>query len=192
MAATAPAAAGRPQGCTHLKLRQLGRLVARHYEAHVAPTGLKNMQYSLLSHVVKLGPLHMGALAAAMKVDASTLSRNLAPLVARRLVEVGAGSDQRSRLVGATLAGQALREEAQQAWKRAQLALNRRLGEARVAALHAALEEAMALLEAPVETETALCTPSLGAPARPAERTARAVPMAPAARPARPTNGAST
>ncbi|MBL8324476.1 MAG: winged helix-turn-helix transcriptional regulator [Rubrivivax sp.] len=146
-APASPAAAARPQGCTHLKLRQLGRLVARHYEAHVAPTGLRNMQYSLLSHVVKLGPLHMGALAAAMRLDASTLSRNLAPLVARGLVEVGAGADQRSRLVGATLAGQALREDAQQAWKRAQLALGQRLGEARVAALHTALDEAMRLLE---------------------------------------------
>jgi DNA-binding MarR family transcriptional regulator len=140
-----PAAA--PQGCTNLKLRQLSRLVARHYEVHVGPTGLKNTQYSLLSYVVKLGPLGMGELAAAMKLDASTLSRNLVPLVDKGWVEVGAGDDQRSRLVGATLAGQALREEAQQAWKRAQLALNQRLGAARVAALHAALDEAMHLLE---------------------------------------------
>ena len=138
----------KPQGCTHLKLKQASRLVARHYEAHVGPTGLKNMQYSLLSHVVKLGPLRMGELAAAMKLDASTLSRNLAPLVDKGLVEAGPGDDQRSRLVGATLAGVALRDEAQQAWKRAQLALNQSLGEARVAALHAALDEAMQLLEA--------------------------------------------
>lgn len=136
-----------PRGCTNLKLRQLGRLVTRHYEAHVGPTGLKNTQYALLSHVVKLGPLRMGELAAAMKLDPSTLSRNLAPLVGKGLVEVGAGDDQRSRLVGATLAGQALREEAQQAWKRAQLALNQKLGAGRVAALHAVLDEVMQLLE---------------------------------------------
>lgn len=138
----------KPQGCTHLKLKQASRMVARLYEAEVGATGLKNMQYSLLSYVVKLGPLRMGQLAAAMKLDASTLSRNLVPLVDRGFVEVGHGDDQRSRLVAATLAGVALREEAQQAWKRAQLALNHRLGEARVAALHAALDEAMQLLEA--------------------------------------------
>ena len=66
-----------PQGCTNLKLKQASRLVARHYERYVAQTGLRNTQYSLLSHVVKLGPLRAGELAAAMRLDASTLSRNL-------------------------------------------------------------------------------------------------------------------
>ncbi|MCW5636143.1 MAG: winged helix-turn-helix transcriptional regulator [Rubrivivax sp.] len=147
-APAAASAAAAPQGCTNLKLRQLGRLVARHYEAHVGPTGLKNTQYSLLSYVVKLGPLRAGELAAAMKLDASTLSRNLQPLVDKGLVEVGLGDDQRSRIVAPTIAGQALRDEAKRAWKRAQLALNRRLGEARVVALHALLDEVMAVLEA--------------------------------------------
>jgi len=142
-----PSAASAPRGCTNLKLRQLGRLVARHYEAHVGPTGLKNTQYSLLSYVVKLGPRRAGELAAAMKLDASTLSRNLQPLIAKGLVEIGTGEDLRSRIVAPTLAGQALRDEAQRAWKRAQLALNQRLGEARVAALHSLLDEAMQILE---------------------------------------------
>ena len=72
----------KPQGCTNLKLRQLSRAVTRHYDAYVAPTGLKNSQYSLLSHVVLLGPLRPTDLAARMKIDASTLTRNLHPLVA--------------------------------------------------------------------------------------------------------------
>jgi DNA-binding MarR family transcriptional regulator len=135
-----------PRGCTHLKLRQIGRLVGRHYEAHVAPTGLRNMQYSLLSHVVKLGPLRAGELAAAMHLDASTLSRNLQPLLERGLVEAHAGADARSRVVSASAAGIALRHEAQKAWKRAQLALNQKLGAQRIAALHGLLDECLALL----------------------------------------------
>ncbi|MBL8288466.1 MAG: winged helix-turn-helix transcriptional regulator [Rubrivivax sp.] len=138
-----------PRGCTNLKLRQLSRLVARHYEGFVGPTGLKNTQYSLLSYVVKLGACRAGELAAAMKLDASTLSRNLQPLVDKGLVEVGVGDDLRSRIVAPTIAGQALRDEGQRAWKRAQLALNARLGEARVVALHALLDEAMQVLEEP-------------------------------------------
>jgi hypothetical protein len=66
----------KPQGCTNLKLRQLSRAVTRHYDAYVAPTGLKNSQYSLLSHVVLLGPLRPSDLAARMKIDASTLTRD--------------------------------------------------------------------------------------------------------------------
>ena len=49
-----------PQGCTNLKLRQLTRMVTRHYDRHVAETGLKNTQYALLSHVVGLGPVRPG------------------------------------------------------------------------------------------------------------------------------------
>ena len=137
-----------PRGCTHLKLKQASRLIARHYEAHVAPTGLRNMQYSLLSHVVKLGPLRAGELAAAMKLDASTLSRNLQPLIERGLLQLAPDpNDQRTRVVTVTPEGQALRAEAQRAWKRAQLALNQKLGPERVTALHGLIDACMALLE---------------------------------------------
>ena len=134
------------RGCTNLKLRQLSRVVARHYEAYVAPTGLKNTQYSLLSYVVKLGPVRLGELAQAMRLEPSTLTRNLQPLLANGWVVQQAGEDGRSRLVEATALGREKREEGQRAWKRAQLALNDRLGPARVAALHAVLDDCSAQL----------------------------------------------
>src|SRR6476620_5694367 len=69
------------QGCTNLRLRQLMRRVARHYDLEIAKAGLKGTQYSLLSHVLKLGPLRPGDLARGMQINASTLTRNLKPLV---------------------------------------------------------------------------------------------------------------
>lgn len=137
----------KPAGCTNLKLRQLTRTVARHYDAHVAPTGLKGTQYSLLSHVAKLGPLKPGELAQAMRLDASTLTRNLQPLIAAGWVTLGPGDDARSRKVEVTDAGRAKRAEGQRAWKQAQLALNARLSDERVARLHALLDECGALLQ---------------------------------------------
>lgn len=139
----------KPQGCTNLKLRQLSRAVTRHYDAYVVPTGLKNTQYSLLSHVVALGPLRPGELAARMKLEPSTLTRNLQPLAAAGWVELGPGEDARSRLVSATEAGRAKRAEAQKAWKQAQLALNARFGEVRVAALHTLLDDCLQALDPP-------------------------------------------
>ncbi|MBP5992182.1 MAG: winged helix-turn-helix transcriptional regulator [Piscinibacter sp.] len=138
----------KPQGCTNLKLRELSRVVTRHYDAYVAPTGLKNSQYSLLSHVVLLGPVRPGELAARMKLDASTLTRNLQPLIAAGWVEQGPGDDARSRSVVATEAGRAKRAEAQRAWKQAQLALNARLGNQRVLALHRLIDDCLAALDA--------------------------------------------
>ena len=128
-------------------------MVTRHYDAYVAATGLKNTQYSLLSHVVVLGPLRPSALAAHMKLDASTLTRNLQPLIAAGWVALGPGDDARSRCVVATEAGRAKRAEAQKAWKQAQLALNARLGNARVAALHTLLDECLSVLDASPEDD---------------------------------------
>lgn len=137
----------KPQGCTNLKLRQLNRMVTRHYDPYVAEAGLKNTQYSLLSYVVKLGPIRPGDLARRMQMDASTLTRNMQPLVAQGWLKIGAGDDARSRLVEATEAGHAKQAEGQLAWKEAQMALNERLGVERVAALHELLDACIARLD---------------------------------------------
>ncbi|MCM5679679.1 MarR family winged helix-turn-helix transcriptional regulator [Schlegelella sp. S2-27] len=141
-----PAAA--PRGCTNLKLRQIARRVSRHYDAFVGATGLKTTQYSLLSHVVLLGPVRPSDLAARMQLEASTLTRNLQPLVAQGWVELRPGEDARSRLVVATETGLAKRIEAQRAWKQAQVALNERLGGERVSQLHALVDECLQRLDA--------------------------------------------
>ncbi|HEY9025934.1 MAG TPA: MarR family winged helix-turn-helix transcriptional regulator [Burkholderiaceae bacterium] len=137
----------KPQGCTNLKVRQLMRRVAQHFDAEVGKSGLKGTQYSLLSHVTKLGPIRPVDLAATMKVDASTLSRNLKPLVAAGWLIVDAGEDGRSRLIHATEAGREKRQEAQRRWRVAQEGLNATLGPERVIALHALIDEAMSRLE---------------------------------------------
>jgi DNA-binding MarR family transcriptional regulator len=133
-----------PVGCTAFKLRQLSRRVSQHFDHIVGASGLKTTQYSLLSHIVRLGPIRPVDLAAQMDMDASTLTRNLQPLIAQGWVGVGPGDDARSRLVAATDAGRDKRSEAQREWKRAQLALNGRLGEDRVVRLHALIDACLA------------------------------------------------
>lgn len=140
------AAEPRPQGCTNFKLRQLLRRVAHLYDAELAKAGLKTTQYSLLTHVLKLGPIRPGELARVMGMDASTLTRNLKLLVDAGWVTVGAGADARSRLVDLTDAGRDKRAEAQRHWRAAQQALNEQLGLERVMALHSLVDETMGLL----------------------------------------------
>jgi DNA-binding MarR family transcriptional regulator len=139
----APAA---PSGCSAFKLRQLSRRVSQHFDRVVGGAGLKTTQYSLLSHIVRLGPVRPGELATAMAMDASTLTRNLQPLVAQGWVEVGPGDDGRSRFVSATDAGRDKRAQAQREWKQAQGAFNAQIGAARVVRLHALIDECLALM----------------------------------------------
>lgn len=136
----------KPQGCTNMKLRQLMRRVAQRYDAEVGKSGLKGTQYSLLSHVLKLAPVRPGDLARAMKIDASTLTRNLKPLIDGGWVTLDAGADGRSRLVNITPAGRDKRQEAQRRWRTAQESINQTLGPRRVLALHALIDESMDLL----------------------------------------------
>jgi DNA-binding MarR family transcriptional regulator len=143
----------RPQGCTNLKLRQLMRRVSQHYDAKMAQCDLKTTQYSLLSHIVKMGPVRPGLLAQAMRMEPSTLTRNLQPLVAAGWVEMAPGDDARSRQVMATEAGKAKRAQAQQHWRDAQNALNQALGLERVVALHALIDKCQSLLSANPDDE---------------------------------------
>jgi DNA-binding MarR family transcriptional regulator len=136
----------KPQGCTNLKLRQLMRRVAQHYDAEVGLSGLKGTQYSLLSYACRFGPIRPVDLAREMRVQASTLTRNLKPLVDAGLLRMEPGPDARSRLVTVTQAGREKRQEAQRRWRVAQESLNAMLGPRRVVALHALLDECLDLM----------------------------------------------
>lgn len=140
-----------PRGCTHFQLRQLSRQVGLLFDAELAAVGLKTTQFSLLSSLLvlqKAGPVRPADLARAMKLEPSTLTRNLQPLLAAGWAELGPGPDGRSRTVRITPAGEALRAQARARWHQAQLRLNATLGEARVSALHALIQESLTLLAA--------------------------------------------
>jgi len=135
-------------GCSNFKLRQLLRRVAQLYDLELGKAGLRTTQYSLLSHVLRLGPVRPVDLARAMTMDASTLTRNLKPLIAAGWVDLGSGADGRSRLVSITVAGRDKRAEAQRHWRAAQETLNQRLGTERVVALHQLIDDSVGLLAA--------------------------------------------
>lgn len=122
------------------------RRVTQHYDNEMNKVGLKTTQYSLLSYIVKLGPVRPMDLAASIKMDASTLTRNLKPLVDAGWVTVSAGVDARSRLVTVSESGRVKRNEAKRRWRAAQDGINRLLGPSRVAELHALIDSSMDIL----------------------------------------------
>ncbi len=143
----------RPQGCTNLKLRQFMRRVTQHYDIEMGKVGLKTTQYSLLSYVEKLGPIRPIDLAASIKMEPSTLTRNLKPLADAGWVTVIAGADARSRLVAITEAGKAKRAEAKRRWRKAQDGINELLGISTVAALHELIDQSMDKLNSVIGDE---------------------------------------
>ncbi|MBT9429881.1 MULTISPECIES: MarR family winged helix-turn-helix transcriptional regulator [Symbiopectobacterium] len=82
-----------------------------------------------------------------MQMDASTLTRNMQPLVAQGWLKICAGNDARSRRIEVTAAGREKQAQAQRVWQGAQVAIVAQLGAERVAALHQLLEECIDCLD---------------------------------------------
>ncbi|MCC4605671.1 winged helix-turn-helix transcriptional regulator [Xanthomonas campestris pv. badrii] len=137
----------KPTGCTNFCLRSVSRVVSRHYDAVLGSSGLKTTQYSLLSHLVGLSPIRPSDLSRRMGLDASTLTRNLRPLMLAGLVAQGDGADARSRLITLTAAGRRRHAQAETLWQQAQSSLETVLGSAQVLALHALLDDTLLKLQ---------------------------------------------
>jgi len=127
-------------GCTCARLRRLTRRMTALYDRELAPTGLRLTQYSLLATLrreAKGQGVPVSDLASAMDMDRTTLTRNLRPLLAQGLVELGADpADARVRRALVTAKGDAAFLDAMPYWRIAQDFVNQTLGVADVGALH--------------------------------------------------------
>lgn len=139
-------------GCTCLRLRKASRRVSQIYDRALEPCGLTVTQYGLLGHIAAFDGIGVGALAARMVMDPTTLTRNLKPLLEQALVVlVPDRRDRRARRLHLTEDGRRTFAQAKPAWRRAQLHLERVLGERDAPALNAVLDRVLArLAEAPV------------------------------------------
>lgn len=141
-------AAPRLAHCAHANLRRAMRVVAQHYDRALRPVRLRATQFTLLSVLANRGPLPLTRLAELLVVDRTTLTRNLAPLIARGLVEDGREEDERVRLIDVTDRGRELVAEAVPLWGEAQGRVERGLGGARLEALIGDLDRLVESLRA--------------------------------------------
>ena len=123
-------------GCTCFKLRGLTRRVTALYDRALAPAGINVNQYSLLAHLAGANAVSVSGLAVLLAADRTTVTRNLQPLLAAGYVEVGPGTNARTRAVGITHRGTAVLAAARPFWKSAQLSMRDVAGETALAALH--------------------------------------------------------
>ncbi|HSI57030.1 MAG TPA: MarR family winged helix-turn-helix transcriptional regulator [Ideonella sp.] len=137
----------RARGCTGLRLRSLTRLVTRHYDAALAAAGLRLTQYTLLSYLKSSGEIAHTALAHALGMDRTTLTRNLRPLVeAGWIAQQKSSTDARATTLSLTDAGHQQWQQARPLWRTAQDSLNDTLGHQRVIDLHRLLEDSIEIL----------------------------------------------
>lgn len=127
--------------CACGRLRRATRAVTQYYDDALGATGLSVTQYSLLSNLARGGTVRISDFAARYLVDRTALARMLEPLVERGYVEVARGRDARTREASITRKGRAVLDGARAAWRRAQAAVERRLGPERLGVLIATLAD---------------------------------------------------
>ncbi len=118
------------QDCLCLATRRLSRLLTQLYDKHLSQAELKVTQFSLLVALDKgKGEATLGDVARALDMDASTLTRNLCPLVRDGLAEfISASEDQREKKARLTEAGRARLIRAKALWADAQKVAIAKLG----------------------------------------------------------------
>jgi len=124
--------AGRMQEtCVGTRVGRLHRLVDRQFELHLRPLGLSVPQMEVLSALTLIAePVKPSALADALSMERSTMSRNLAVMQDRGWVKPGdISATGRSMTVVITEEGTAKLESAAAAWTDAQASLVAALGQ---------------------------------------------------------------
>jgi DNA-binding MarR family transcriptional regulator len=114
--------------CLCLHAQRAARALARRFDEAFRSLDLTNGQFSLMMALNQPAPPPMGALAAFLAMDRTTLTAALKPLARRGLVEVKPGpQDRRRRLMTLTPAGHALLARAVPLWVEAHAEVEGRL-----------------------------------------------------------------
>ncbi len=107
--------------CNCAALREAARYVTQVYDQHLAASGLRTTQYSILARLKRMGPTTINVLAQDMVMDRTTLGRNIVPLQRRRLIVARSGrEDGRTKELHLTKAGIARLDAAFKGWAKAQ------------------------------------------------------------------------
>jgi len=137
-----------PADCTCFRVRSAARRVTQIYSKHLAPTGLRISQFSLLGFVTARGPVTITELSDLLATDRTTLTRNLRPLLSSGVVERATAADKRRHELVATPAGRALFKRALPLWAAAEQEVRMAMGAKLTTDLHGALERSMERLAA--------------------------------------------
>ena len=124
-----------------VRLRLLNRVVTNFYDDALRPLGLKVSQLNILIVTAKLDLARPAQVCELLRMDTSTLSRNVKPLQAHGWLEVVPEQDARAQPFRLTPKGKRLIEKAIPAWEEAQQRAVELLGEEGVALLDRAAKK---------------------------------------------------
>jgi DNA-binding MarR family transcriptional regulator len=127
--------------CIAVRLRLLNRVVTNLYDDALRPLGLKVRQLNILIVAAKLGLARPARVCDVLRLDTSTLSRNVERIRAHGWLEVVPDEDARAQPFRLTPQGGRLIEKAVPAWEEAQRQATELLGDEGIGLLERAAKK---------------------------------------------------
>ncbi len=133
------------QECIAVRMRLLNRVVTKTYDDALRPLGIKTSQLNILVVTARLGLARPAEISDRLKMDISTVSRNVDRMRAKGWIEVvDDEQDARAHQFRLSAPGQQLLEKVKPSWEKAQAKVKKLLGGSEVAALVGAAEKVRA------------------------------------------------
>lgn len=129
------------EACVCIRLRRAANTLTSYYDAGLKEAGITVNQYSALAHLKKLESASVSELAKNMRLERSTLVRNLRPLQKSSYIKDISKAGERNRRLVLTPSGEELLEKAEPLWDKVQAEVRQQLGETQVENLFKILEE---------------------------------------------------
>jgi len=115
--------------CNCLNMRRASQSITEIYDHYLAPCHLSVSQFSILKHIHSMEPVSVSELAAEIRLDRTTLVRNLKPLEQERLIHDISQTGTRNRQLCLTFEGNEKMEKAHVYWNQAQDQIEAQLGQ---------------------------------------------------------------
>ena len=126
--------------CIAVRLRMLNRVITNIYDNALRPLNLKVSQMNILVAAAKMATVRPLEICEYLRLDVSTLSRNVERMKVRGWLEVVPDEDGRSQPFRLTPQGRKLLEKAVPAWSEAQQQVKKVLGDGFVEQLNQAMK----------------------------------------------------
>ena len=115
--------------CTCGELRKAARAITILYDDAIKSSGLLSTQFGLLQVIYNIDSIRISDLADKLRMDRTTLTRNLSVLEREGLIKISQGKDLRTRIVTATQKGRSAVAKSLPLWNEVQDKVKQRMGE---------------------------------------------------------------
>jgi DNA-binding MarR family transcriptional regulator len=109
-----------PRPCVCTSIRKAARVLARTYDAALAPAGMNVTQLAVMRAILRHPDEPLSRVAEDLEMDRTSLYRAIEALKKQRWVRLGYGKDNRSRTAAVTKRGELALSQADPGWSRTQ------------------------------------------------------------------------